>query len=174
MDGLSSDKEKALAWEATWNPSFDGKAVVNLDYTFRSVNEQFSKICGVTPAELIGQSFADITPSPIKELDLKNAKLVAKGVIKSYLLPKRYQFSNGKEVHVILLVVGVYDKDGSFLFYVSRIVENPSVKGKASSSVSPSQMPEGLLEYLARNSKIIGTFALAVSIVIVTVYNMLN
>ena len=61
MDGLT-DEERVLAWGASWDPSFDGVAIVDKDFTFRSVNPQFCQIVGVSPAELIGKRFQDITP----------------------------------------------------------------------------------------------------------------
>lgn len=123
MDGLGHD-ERALAWAASWNPSFSGIAIVNEDFTFRSVNHQFCKILGVTPAELIGCKFQDVTPAAIRQLDESNAKLVIKGVISNYILQKTYEFANGHKVEVILLVTGVY-RGNKFLFFVSRIVQMP-------------------------------------------------
>lgn len=121
MDGLTNE-ERSLAWAASWTPSFDGCAIVNRDLTFRSVNPQFCEILNVTPAELIGQSFKDITPATIRHLDVKNANLVINGVIESYILPKTYEFSNGRKVSVVLLVRGVYNSEGQFLFFISRIM----------------------------------------------------
>lgn len=135
MDGLT-DEERVLAWIANWHPSFSGKAIVNGDFTFRSVNPQFCKILGVTPAELVDQSFVDLTPEPIKTLDKRNAELVKAGQIQSYLIPKTYEFPNGKRKDVTLLVNGVYHQDtNEFLFFVSTIMERATLK----TSVVPSQ-----------------------------------
>jgi PAS domain S-box-containing protein len=122
VDGLKTE-EQALAWAATWHPSFHGTAIVDKDFQFVSVNPQFCQIVGVTPAELIGKKFTDVTPVAIRELDAKNAELVMQGKITSYLLPKRYEFQSGVKVEIILLVVGVYATDGTFKFFVSRIME---------------------------------------------------
>lgn len=122
MDGLS-DEERALAWKSAWHPSFDGVAIVNKDFTFRSANPQFCKLLGVTPADLIGQRFQDITPPDIRELDEKNAKLVIQGSIPFYVLPKRYEFASGTKVEVILMVTRVPSPfEGEFQFFVSRIM----------------------------------------------------
>ena len=123
MDGLDDD-ERILAWLASWAPSFTGKAIVNEDFTFRSANQQFCDILGVTHAEIIGKSVIDLTPEPVKSLDRKNAELVKKKVIQSYLLPKVYEFPDGKRVSVTLLMSGVYHKKtGQFMFFVSSIME---------------------------------------------------
>lgn len=143
-DGLT-DEERKLAWLASWNPSFAGKAIVNPDFTFRSVNRQFCEIVGVTPAEIINSKFTDLTPEPVKTLDVKNAKLVKEGKIESYILPKVYEFASGKRVDVILLVKGVYHpKTSEFLFYVSSIMAND----KKLNAQSLSRQPIGLLDWI--------------------------
>lgn len=130
MDGLD-EEERALAWAVSWNPSFSGIAIVNRDFTFRSVNQQFCKILGVTPAELIGVHFQDITPPAIRKLDEDNARLVIKGTITNYILPKSFEFPNGKKVDVTLLVTGVY-QGGKFLFFVYRIVQMSPLSSQGS------------------------------------------
>lgn len=134
MDGLTNE-ERVLAWIASWSPSFAGKAIVNEDFTFRSVNHQFCKILGVTPAELVDTKFTDITPQPLRDLDRSNSQLVVKGLQNSYLLPKTYEFKDGRKVDVTLLVNGVYHPEtGKFMFFVSTIMERVDMK----SSVVPS------------------------------------
>lgn len=132
MDGLKTE-EQALAWAATWHPSFHGTAIVNKSFEFIAVNPQFCKIVGVTPAELIGKKFTDITPLSVRELDARNAQLVIEGKITSYLLPKSYEFLSGVKADIVLLVVGVYATDGKFKFFVSRIMEQTKVTPKSQS-----------------------------------------
>lgn len=122
VDGLS-DEERILAWNASWHPSFSGIAIVNEDFTFRSVNPQFSKLLGVTPADLIGKRFQDITPVEIRELDEKNAELIIDGKIDFYVLPKSYSFADGSTVDVVLLVTRAPPaSEGEFRFFLSRIM----------------------------------------------------
>ncbi len=122
MDRLT-DSERILAWKSSWEPSFAGIAIINPDFTFRSVNPQFCEILGVTPAELIGQKFQDITPPSIREIDLKNAQMVVDGLMDFYILPKSYEFTSGRRVNVVLLVTRApLTKDGPFQFFVSRIM----------------------------------------------------
>lgn len=146
-DGLNN-QERALAWLAAWNPSFAGVAIVNPDFSFRSANQQFCDILGVTPAELINNKFSDITPEPIRSLDVKNANLIKERVIESYVLPKTYEFPTGRKVEAVLLVKGVYHpKTSKFLFFVSRIME----KDKHLTAESISHQPTGLLEWMEKN-----------------------
>lgn len=122
MDNLT-DEERALAWSASWHPSFDGKAIVNRDFTFRSANPQFCKLLGVTPAELVGNTFQDITPIGIRELDEKNARLLIDGKADFYVLPKKYQFAGGRTVSVVLLATRAPSSElGEFQFFLSRIM----------------------------------------------------
>lgn len=141
MDQLD-DKERVSAWKAIWNPSFSGMAIMNEDFTFRSVNPQFCKLLGVTPAELIGQKFSDVTPINIRSLEEKNAKLLKAGQIPFYILPKKYEFQNGLLVDVVQLVTkAISAKDGEEVFFVSRIMldKKESVpKAKKSKSTAPS------------------------------------
>lgn len=142
-DGLSTVEERALAWLAKWHPSLEGTAIINPDFTFRAVNPQFCKILGVTPAELINHSFSDVSPEPVKTLDMDNAKLVMHGVITTYTMNKQYEMKDGRRVSVILLVKGVYHPlTNDFLFFVSSILGLDEEKLEAQSL---SQMPIGLL-----------------------------
>lgn len=165
MDGLTIE-EKALAWEASWHPSFAGIAIVDKNFRFRSVNPQFCEILGVSPAELIGQDFQDITPPPVKQLDANNARLVIRKVITSYLLPKTYDFGNGKIIKVMLLVKGVYSKEGNFLFFVSRIMLDGSEK-----SFIQDQKPIGLLDFLSKHGKIFAAIGTGLAAMIIALIN---
>lgn len=96
---------------------------MNPDFTFRSVNPQFCKLLGVTPAELIRHKFQDVTPPSIRKLDLENAELVKKGLIDFYILPKKFQFSSGHESDVVVLVTRAPPSgSGDFRFFVLRIM----------------------------------------------------
>ncbi len=98
------------------------------DFEFLAVNPQFCEILGVTPAELVGQKFTDVTPVSVRALDVKNADMVIEGKISSYLMPKSYEFQSGKKVDIILMVVGVYSEKNEFLFFVSRILEQTTAQ----------------------------------------------
>lgn len=98
-------------------------AIVNEDFTFRSVNPQFCKLLDVTPAELIGKRFQDITHPSIRAKDEENAKMLIAGMIDFYVLPKTYLFSDGREKKVVLLVTRAPAANQMvFQFFVSRIM----------------------------------------------------
>jgi PAS domain S-box-containing protein len=172
-DGLTNE-ERAFAWLASWHPSFSGTAIVNPNFTFRAVNYQFCKILGVTPAELIDHKFTDLTPEPIKSLDLQNANLVKQKKITSYLMDKVYQFPDGKRVEVTLLVKGVYHpKTHQFLFFVS------SIMGKDMPVLAVKSPSQTLIElFFTDKKKFITTFitgvALAIAYLLDKAFNLTN
>lgn len=163
MDGLNNE-ERANAWITSWNPSFDGKAIVNQDFSFRSVNQQFCKILGVSPAELIGNKFTDLTPDPVRSVEVKNSILVRRGDIQSFLLPKTFLFSDGHKVDITLLVNGVYHPaTRTFMFFVATIMERQVLNA----SVIPPQPPTGLLEFVS-DKKTIWAILTALGLIVAT------
>lgn len=122
MDGLDNH-QRAKAWLATWNPSFTGKAIVNEDFTFRSVNQQFCDILGMQPADFLDHTFTDLTPEPIATLDRQNADLVVHGRSPGYLMRKQYlRRDKSLTPEFMLLVVGIFKNNGDFDFFASRII----------------------------------------------------
>jgi PAS domain S-box-containing protein len=106
--------------------SLIGKAIVNADFTFRDPNEQLCQYLGVTKAELIGRRFGDITPSPLKEIDEANARLVREGKITCYNMPKIYQISlDSMPVYANISVIGLHrnQKFDGFQIEIMRISE---------------------------------------------------
>lgn len=172
MDGLTQD-ERALAWAASWHPSFAGIAIVNPDFSFRAVNPQFCEILGVSPGELIGSKFTDITPQPIRALDIKNAELVKGKIITSYLLPKVYEFQNGKKVNVVLLVSGVY-QENSLLFYVSRILKTEMDSENITTPLSATPKPIKFFTLIRECWHIILAVLSAVAVVAATIIDKLH
>lgn len=122
MDGLTPE-ERAEAWLSAWDPSLIGSAILNQDFTFRSANQQFCDILGITPAQLYGQRMQDVSTRESREVDEKNAKLLIAGLGESYLLKKTYDFGDGLLKNVILLVSRVPKiGNGDFKFFLLRIV----------------------------------------------------
>jgi PAS domain S-box-containing protein len=149
---ILTNRQRAAAWLATWNPSFVGKAIVSRDFKFQAVNDQFCEILGVTPAVLLEHSFEDITAPQDQKLDTDNAELVIKGKSPGYLMEKSYQFRDNHEVKVLLMVVGVYKEDGNFYFFTSRIVEAPT---KTSVDSTPSPKTLSWLAWMTKAWKIL-------------------
>lgn len=174
MDRLT-DEERVLAWKASWHPSFAGIAIVNEDFTFHSVNPQFCKLLEVSPAELIGQRFQDITPVGIKELDEKNAKLLMDGLIDFYLLPKKYQFSDGRIREVVLLVTRAPQADeGDFQFFVSRILldeqgELVKIHSKSSSHTLSQKSISSAADFVMKYGKLLIAIGTMIGAAVITI-----
>lgn len=169
MDRLT-EEQRAIAWEVSWHPSFEGTAIINKDFTFHSVNPQFCAIVGASPAELIGKRFQDITPPPIKEIDENNAKLVMAGIIESYLLNKTYEFSSGSTVSVVLLVRGAYSAEKEFLFFVSKIMLD--TEKQVSHTLNPE--PQSLTDFVTSKSKAIAVIGTVIAATIAGVIKALG
>lgn len=178
MDGLT-DEERILAWKAGWNPSFDGIAIVNEDFTFRAVNQQFCELLGVTHAQLIGQRFQDITPPELRKLDEANATLLKQGVMDFYVMQKAYDFGGGHTRNVVLLVTRVpKTADGAFQFFLSRIMldaEKPSTPEMVNQQpiTLPTSRPESaqspFLDFISKYYKLLITLGIAGGAAIVTI-----
>jgi PAS domain S-box-containing protein len=108
-------EEKAAIYEKRFDESLIGRCIVSKDFVFQRVNATLCQYLGVTHGELLGKKFTDITPSPIKEIDLANAYLVIERVIERYRLPKVYQWEGTpRKVYVIIDVLGMYQENGDF------------------------------------------------------------
>lgn len=179
MDGLTQE-ERALAWSAGWDPSFDGVAIVNKDFTFRSVNPQFCEILKITPGDLIGKRFQDITPPHIRALDEHNAQLVIDGKIPSYFLPKTYEFENSRRVHILLLAKGVFLKKHpddpenatNFQFFVSKIMLNESVPSHLTLELS-NQKQIGFLDFIVKYYKLLVSLGIVLGTLVYTIFDLL-
>lgn len=101
--------------------STDGWAIVSENAVIQAVNEQFCKICQVTPAMILDKTFMEITSQKDLYEDVENARLVAAGKSAGYYMEKTYDFKT-HQVEVGLTVVGVF-LEGKFQYYLSRIQE---------------------------------------------------
>lgn len=175
MDGLDNH-QRAKAWLATWNPSFTGKAVVNEDFTFRSVNQQFCDILGMQPADFLDHAFTDLTPEPIATLDRQNADLVVQGRSPGYLMRKQYRRRDKSLTpEFMLLVVGIFKETGEFDFFASRIILATEMTG-SSQELTPSPKESSLwakfITALPILVKISGGIAAAVGVVAWVIYEI--
>lgn len=175
MDGLNNH-QRALAWLASWNPSFAGKAIVNADFTFRSVNEQFCKILRMMPSDFLNSSFTDLTQEPMKTLDRQNADLVVQGRSPGYIMRKQYQRHDGTLTpEFMLMVVGVFKKNGDFDFFVSRIIlatEAEDDTQEHAQSLKGSSLWVKFITALPLLMKLAGGIAAAVGVMAWVLYEM--
>ena len=145
MDGLN-DEERALAWKSAWQISLTGMALLTENFQFYRVNPQWVKVLEVPATEFYGKTFSDITPPDIRKADEMQAKLVVDGKINSYLMHKKYAFSNGKEKAVTLLVTRVpMDCEKPFLYFLSRIMLRTETDAK---TISASSLNQTLIDVL--------------------------
>lgn len=143
MDGLTNE-QRAKAWLASWHPSFTGKAIVSKEFQFLSVNQQFCDLLAMMPGDFLDHAFTDMTPEPQKTQDMLNAHLVVEGRSSGYLMEKQYIRPDGTMTpKFMLLVVGVFDTSGEFLFFVSRIILSNEIAPELTAA-SPSPVGSGL------------------------------
>lgn len=157
---IFSDEDLIEILKSDWESSFEGKARLCKDGIFLYANPQFYKLLEITPAELIGKRFQDITPiGDARDKDVQNSQLVVDGLIQSYLLPKQYQFSDAKFVNVIALMSRVpMDTSKPFRFFSLKIVlndteESPLKQDNAGSNTQFLSVTEILLNIINKYGK---------------------
>ena len=129
MDGLENDQQRVEAWKSCWKKSLVGMAIVSKTGEFLSVNDQWVRILGVPATEFYGNSFQDITPNEELHEDMEVSHLVYSGKIDSYVIDKSYNFKNGSQASVTLLVTRVpMDLNKPFICYLSRILRRKEAK----------------------------------------------
>ena len=180
MDKLE-DEDRALAWSASWHPSFDGIAILNQDFTFRSANPQFCKLLGVTPADLIGERYQDITPQKLRKLEEANCRLLVDGSISFYLLPKTFLFPFGHKVNVMLLVSRVpATAEHPFRFFVCRIMLDnqealcSATKTSATSKPSSQKWMGGAVDFVLAYGKILAALGAVIAGFVVYILDYLS
>jgi len=157
VDGLT-DEERIEAWKSAWQVSLTGMAIVDKDFNFHRVNNQWVKMLGVPASEFYGKSFSDITPPDIRAVDEAQAQLVIDGKINSYLMHKSYEFQNGVRRDVTLLVTRIpMEENASFQYFLSRILlrtpmQNVPTKNSTVSS-SPQTLTQNTFEFLFKYGK---------------------
>lgn len=159
-----TEEEKKLICDALLEKSLAGIAIIREDFTFYYVGQQFCDILNVTPAQLYDKSLRSITPEPFKSEDIANAQLVKEGRLQGYLMKKDYEMQDGRRIHLVQLIRGIFDPQRGFLFYLCSIMEEiPLVE----SSVTP---PKGSswLKYLGVR-KILAAFGVFIAALITTV-----
>ena len=127
-----SDEEKIILFNAMWQDSIAGIALVEEDGTFMHVNPAFCKIVEYTEAELRKIDYQTITVPEDVDPDVNLAAQVAAGQIPSYDMIKSYISKTRRLVWVHLKVVFIphpFKKDEkgnpAFRYFLSQIVEIP-------------------------------------------------
>lgn len=98
-----------------------GKAIVELDGTWRQVNVALTTLLGYSEEQLLQLTFQDIAHPDDIDLDLGLLDQLVAGDIGSYQMEKRYFTASGHIVWVLLSVSLVRDVDGSPMYFISQI-----------------------------------------------------
>lgn len=98
-----------------------GMSVLNLDGSWRSINQKFCDIIGYTQDEMLKKTFQEITHPDDLGPDLKLVDDILIGKISTYSLEKRYFCKNGNIVWVNLTVSLLKDEHGKPKYFISCI-----------------------------------------------------
>lgn len=121
-------RESELQNRLTFEHAPIGKAIVELDGTWRQVNAALCELTGYTEDQLLQMTFQDITHPDDLDLDLAHLGRLVDGEIRSYQIEKRYLTASGQVVWVLLSVALVRSDDGAPLYFISQIVDITATK----------------------------------------------
>ncbi|WP_160006104.1 sensor histidine kinase [Nocardioides sp. AX2bis] len=121
-------RESALQNRLTFEHAPIGKAIVELDGTWRQVNAALCELTGYTEQQLLGMTFQDITHPDDLDLDLDHLGRLVEGEIRSYQIEKRYVTASHQVVWVLLSVALVRSEEGAPLYFISQIVDITETK----------------------------------------------
>lgn len=177
MDGLKTDEERVQTWLASWKISLLGQAILDKDFNFVRVNDQWVKMLGVPATEFYGKKFTDITDQSVLGADIQQANLVIEGKIDSYMMHKTYRFSDGSHKNVSLLVTRVpLDTTKPFLHFLSRIMlRGDSLNIKENSKkqfLSDPQIYLNVLNFLSKYWVWIATATAVITGLLNEIFNM--
>lgn len=121
-------RESELQNRLTFDHAPIGKAIVELDGTWRRVNAALCELTGYTEEQLLQMTFQDITHPDDLDLDLDYLGKLIGGRVKSYRVEKRYITASGDIVWVLLSVALVRGPGGDPLYLISQIVDITTTK----------------------------------------------
>jgi PAS domain S-box-containing protein len=87
-------------------------ALVGDDFRLTEVNDAFCELTGYSAEELAGLTFADITHPDDVDADLRLARRVFAGEVRSYSIDKRYIRKDGEVIWIALSVSVIRDQAG--------------------------------------------------------------
>lgn len=120
---MDHQNELEKRFEAAFETSPIGIALVSTEGKWLKVNPSICEIVGYSASELMSKTFQDITFEEDLEKDLDKVKQVLEGVIDNYQMEKRYIRKNGSVVWALLSVSLVRSNHGKPLYFVSQIVD---------------------------------------------------
>ncbi len=105
-----------------------GKAVVELDGTFRQVNPALCRLTGYDRETLLTLTFQEITHPDDLAADLELLDEVVRGVRQNYEIEKRYRKPSGEYVWTLLSVGVVRSAAGDPLYFISQVQDTTERK----------------------------------------------
>lgn len=111
------------SFKGAFENSSMGMALIAIDGSWLSVNENISNNLGYTKEELLKLKFQDLTHPDDVQKDLASLKQIFNGNIENYQLEKRYFHKDGSIVYAILTVTAVRDLQGNLVHYISQIMD---------------------------------------------------
>ncbi|MBL6664096.1 MAG: PAS domain S-box protein [Flavobacteriales bacterium] len=115
-------------WEETFQAAFQhsphGIAIVSDVGQWVYFNDFLCSMLGYSEKELKEKTFQDITHPEDLRSDLDLYEQVLEGKIRDYSIAKRYIKKDASELWCLLSVVGVFDENDKFLYFVSQIRDN--------------------------------------------------
>jgi diguanylate cyclase (GGDEF)-like protein/PAS domain S-box-containing protein len=134
FDDISrGQSEKALRTaEQLFRTAFEnapiGMALVGLDGSFKRVNRSLCEIVGRDEAQMLTQTFQDLTHPEDLDADLEQLRALIAGETTTYTMEKRYVHASGEFVWTELHVSLVRDEEGVPVHLVSQIRDITSQK----------------------------------------------
>ena len=115
--------ESEEMWRRTMQDSAIGMCTIAADGSFLTVNGALCAFFGYEPDELTQLTWQQLTHPEDLAVDLGKVQAVLDGHLDSYRLTKRYRHADGDYRVGDLSVSGIRDNRGSFLHFVSQIVD---------------------------------------------------
>lgn len=115
---------------------------------FLRVNEQFCKMLGYTPEELMSMNVWDVTPRD----ELAEAKqytgFLASGAIGPYTREKRYIRKDGTAIWASISVAPVFGEDSKLLHFVAVVIDISAEKVARAERDSLRRLMQDMLDYM--------------------------
>ncbi len=112
-----------------------GMAITDLEGRYINVNRAYCNLLGVSPRELLGSSFTDVSVAEELEENWKARERLMKGETTVERLEKKYYRKNGSQMEAILQLTLVSDKDGKPEYFIGQVVDITELK-KAQAEVN--------------------------------------
>jgi PAS domain S-box-containing protein len=115
-------------FERLWDSPLQGNVLVASDGSFIASNDTYRHMLGVTATELHRRTWQSFTPDEDRFDDEAESQKVANGEIDSHRMRKRYRKRDNQKIWVDMVVRGVFDEEGKFLFFTVNVTQVPMVE----------------------------------------------